>query len=88
MAQQDEAEVRQWCCQYVAGVLKQSVDRVPEDAEFASLGMDSAELLFMVAALEERFGLDLASDTTFEYPSAASLAPFIVAELAAKHRHP
>lgn len=83
-----DAEIRQWCVEYLSRVAKRPPERISHDAEFTSLGLDSAELLFMVSALEDRFGLDLASDTTVEHPTVAALAGFLGAQLAAQRRGP
>jgi acyl carrier protein len=81
-----DAEIRQWCVQYLSRVAKRPPERISHDAEFTSFGLDSAELLFMVSALEDEFGLDLASDTTVEYATVATLARFLTPQLAAKRR--
>ena len=50
-------------------------------AEFASLGLDSAESVFFVAAIEDWLGLELASDTAMEHPTIAQLTRFVASRL-------
>jgi acyl carrier protein len=49
--------------------------------EFASLGLDSAESVFLVAAIEDWLGVELASDTAIEHPTLARLARFVAGRL-------
>ena len=78
--------IRQWCVEYLSRVAKCPPERIGDDTEFTSLGLDSAELLFMVSALEDRFGIDLPSDTTIEYPTVAALTGFLGGQLAKARR--
>ncbi len=73
-----EADVRDWCCQYLARALKLSPGRIDHQATFSRLGLDSAESLFLVAALEDWSGLELASDIAFEHPSVSDLARYVI----------
>ena len=76
-----EADIRTWCCQYLGRVLKLPPERIDHQATFNWLGLDSAESLFLVSALEDWSGLELASDTAVEHPSVAELARYIVGRL-------
>jgi acyl carrier protein len=78
-----EPEIQAWCAAYLRTALK--LPNLPDvGAEFPSLGLDSAESVFLVSAIEDWLGLELASDTALEYPSIAQLARFVAGRLAAK----
>lgn len=80
----DQTMIRSWCRAYLAKVMRVSETQVDDEAPMTALGMDSAELVFMVAALEDQYRLQLASDTTMEFPTIAALAEFIAAEIGAQ----
>ena len=67
-----EAVVRTWCGNYLAKALRIRRDRIEDDVNFAAFGLDSAESVFMVSAIEDWLGLELASETAIEYPSIAN----------------
>ena len=73
-----EAEAGDWCVADLGKALRMKPERIDREASFESLGLDSAEALFMVAALEDWSGLELGSDTAYEHPSVAALARFVV----------
>jgi acyl carrier protein len=75
-----EADIREWCIGYLRKALKQPNGGFDVDAEFVSLGLDSAESVFMIAAIEDWLGLDLASDSAVEHPTIAELAAFVARE--------
>jgi len=73
-----EMAIETWCRAYLAKKLKLSPERIDRDASFDSLGLDSAESVFMVSALEDWSGLELSSDTAIEHPSLAQLSAFLI----------
>ena len=79
-----EGDVQEWCCVYLARALRLKPDKIDQTATFASIGLDSAEALFLVSALEDWSGLELESDTAYEHPSVAALSRFVVERLAAR----
>jgi acyl carrier protein len=79
-----EADIREWCTGYLCKALKQPNAGFDVNAEFVSLGLDSAESVFMIAAIEDWLGLELASDTAVEHSTIADLATFVARELAAQ----
>jgi acyl carrier protein len=79
-----EADVQAWCRAYLAQALRLPPETIDPDASFASIGLDSAEALFLVSALEDWSGLELASDTAYEHPSVSALSRFVIARLAEK----
>jgi acyl carrier protein len=74
-------EIAAWCADYLRRTLKLPDGPVDADAEFPSLGLDSAESVFLVAAIEDWLGLELASDTAVEHPTIAQLASFVADRL-------
>jgi len=79
-----ESEILEWCGAYLRDKLKLSGAAVDKDAEFASLGLDSAESVFLVAAIEDWLGLELSSDTAVEHATPAKLSRFVADKLALK----
>jgi acyl carrier protein len=79
-----EAAVRTWCGDYLAKALRIRRHRIQDDTNFASIGLDSAESVFMVTALEDWLGLELDSETVIEHPSVSELARFIMTRLDAR----
>ncbi|HEX3346634.1 MAG TPA: acyl carrier protein [Acetobacteraceae bacterium] len=73
-----EAQIQDWCCTYLARALRLKAEKIDRTATFASIGLDSAEALFLVSALEDWSGLDLDSDTAYEHPSVAQLSRFVI----------
>jgi acyl carrier protein len=72
-----EPEIQAWCAAYLRKALKLPDSPIDVHAEFASLGLDSAESVFLVAAIEDWLGLELASDTAIEHPTIAQLSRFV-----------
>jgi acyl carrier protein len=81
-----EADIEAWCAAYLRTALKMPGAPIDVHAEFTSLGLDSAESVFFVAAIEDWLGLELASDTAMEYPTIARLTRFVAGLLATKSR--
>ena len=81
-----DADIQAWCAAYLHTALKLSGGPIDVHAEFTSLGLDSAESVFFVAAIEDWLGLELASDTAMEYPTIARLTRFVAGLLATKSR--
>jgi acyl carrier protein len=72
-----EPDIQAWCAAYLRRALKLSDVAIDMHAEFTSLGLDSAESVFFVAAIEDWLGLELASDTAVEHPTIARLTRFV-----------
>ena len=86
MSTTTQPEIRAWCAAYLRRTLKLRDAPIDDDAEFASLGLDSAESVFLVAAIEDWLGVELASDTAIEHPTLARLARCVAGELEAQRR--
>jgi acyl carrier protein len=76
-----QPEIAAWCADYLRRTLKLPDGPIDVNAEFPSLGLDSAESVFLVSAIEDWLGLELASDTAVEHPSITQLAGFIADRL-------
>ena len=76
-----QPEIAAWCADYLRRTLKLPDGPIDVNAEFPSLGLDSAESVFLVSAIEDWLGLELASDTAVDHPTIAQLADFIVDRL-------
>jgi acyl carrier protein len=83
-----EVAVRMWCGDYLAKALQIQRNRIGDDANFAGFGLDSAESVFMVTALEDWLGLELESETAIEHPTVTELARFIMKRLAERSAAP
>ena len=81
-----EADIQAWCAAYLRRALKLPAAPIDVHAEFTSLGLDSAESVFFVAAIEDWLGLELASDTAMENPTIAQLTRFVASRLETKSR--
>jgi acyl carrier protein len=79
-----EVDIREWCIAYLRNALKQPKADFDVHAEFVSVGLDSAESVFMIAAIEDWLGLELASDTAVDHPTIADLARFVAREIEAQ----
>ena len=75
-----ELNIRRWCIDYLAENLKLPPSRIDPQVRFARLGMDSAASVFFLAALEEWLGVELGSETVFDYPSIAELAHYVAGQ--------
>ena len=84
MTARTQAEIEAWCRDYLARALRLKPERIDRTASFASVGLDSAEALFMVSALEDWSGLELDAETAYEHPSVAELSRFVAERLAAR----
>jgi phthiocerol/phenolphthiocerol synthesis type-I polyketide synthase A len=76
-----QAEIAAWCADYLRRSLKLPDSPIDVHTEFPSLGLDSAESVFLVSAIEDWLGLELASDTAVEHPTIAQLASFVADRL-------
>ncbi len=81
-----EPDIQAWCAAYLRKALKLPAANIDVHADFASIGLDSAESVFFVAAIEDWLGLELASDTAMEHPTIADLARFVASRLEAEQR--
>jgi acyl carrier protein len=81
MTKPSEPDIEAWCADYLSKALKLPRASLDVNADFASIGLDSAESVFLVAAIEDWLGVELASDTAMEHPSIKQLAHFVAGRL-------
>jgi acyl carrier protein len=79
-----ESDIKAWCAAYLRKKLRLPDTPIDADAEFVSLGLDSAESVFLVSAIEDWLGVELASDTAIEHPTLAQLARFVASRATAR----
>ncbi len=79
-----EADIQLWCATYLRKALRLNQVVLDINTDFASLGLDSAESVFMVSAIEDWLGLELSSETIMEHHTIANLAKFVVGRFEAR----
>jgi acyl carrier protein len=72
-----ERDIEDWCCKYLAQVLRRAPESIDCHADFDSLGIDSAESVFLVAALETWSGVQLSPEAAIEHPTVTELSQFV-----------
>jgi acyl carrier protein len=76
-----ETDIQLWCAAYLRKALRLKHSIVDINADFAGLGLDSAESVFLVSAIEDWLGLELSSETAIEHRTIANLAHFVACKL-------
>ena len=61
--------LRDWCVDTIARLVDRPGDEIDPDASFASLGLDSANSVQFVLALEDYLGRELDPDLVEKHPS-------------------
>jgi macrolactin polyketide synthase MlnE len=72
-------EISAYCADYLAIVLDVPMKSIHLDAKFPQLGVDSATSIFLVTALEEWLGLEIAPDILLKHQTVADLARHLAA---------
>jgi acyl carrier protein len=72
-----ESAIREWCVKYLARTLDLPDGAMDPDVNFARLGLDSANSVYLIVELEEWLGIELTPDLVFEYPTIAELARYL-----------
>jgi acyl carrier protein len=79
-----EAQIREWCTQELAQILGIAPNQIGHDVKFARLGLDSANAMQLILALEEHLGIELYPETVFDHPTIAELARQLFIEVSGK----
>jgi len=79
-----EAQIREWCAQEVAQILGIASSQIDPDVKFARLGLDSANAMQLILALEEHLGIELYPEMVFDHPTIAELARQLFIEAGGK----
>ena len=77
-----EAEIRDWCIQYLGRTLDLPAESIDPDVKFARFGLDSANSVYLIVELEDWLGLELTPDLVFEHPTIAELAQYLAGRAA------
>ena len=77
-----EAAIRNRCVEYLALTLGLSNDEIEPDVNFARLGLDSANSVYLIVELEEWLELELTPDLLFEHPTISDLARYLAGRAA------
>jgi acyl carrier protein len=78
----DELAIRDWCVKYLARTLDLSDREIEPDVNFARLGLDSANSVYLIVELEEWLGLELTPDLLFEHTTISDLARYLAGRAA------
>jgi acyl carrier protein len=79
-----EAQIREWCAQEIAQILGLAPDQIDHDTKFARLGLDSANAMQLILALEGHLGIELYPETVFDHPTIAELSRQLFIEAGGK----
>lgn len=79
-----EAQIREWCTQEIAQILGITPDQIADDVKFARLGLDSANAMQLILALEEHLGVELYPEMVFDHPTIAELSRQLLIEAGGK----
>jgi acyl carrier protein len=71
------SEIVAWCREYVAQALGVPLEKVDPDAEFDTLGFDSAAAVALVVEVGVWMDLDLEPASLFEYPTISAFAEYL-----------
>ena len=80
--QRTEAEIRDWCLDYIKRTQNDPTAAVGTDVSFAAMGLDSATSAYFVVELEEWLGFELDPEIVFDHPTIADLARYVAARQA------
>jgi acyl carrier protein len=69
-----EAELVDWCVQFVAELLERAPRDVDPQARFSRVGVDSTMAVQLIVALEDKLRLALPPDLILDYPSISRLS--------------
>ena len=77
-----EAAIRNRCVEYLALTLGLSNEEIEPDVNFARLGLDSANSVYLLVELEEWLELELTPELLFEHPTISDLARYLAGRAA------
>jgi acyl carrier protein len=69
-----EAEIRDFCLDYLRKNLEIPPDEIVPEANFARLGLDSGNSVHFLVGLEEWLGRELDPEVIYDHPTVADLA--------------
>ena len=74
-----EAEIRDFCLDYLRKSLEIPAEEAVPEANFARLGLDSGNSVHFLVGLEEWLGRELDPEVLYEHPTVAELARHLAA---------
>ena len=75
-----EAEIRDFCLDYLRKTLDVPADEVVAEASFAQLGLDSGNSVHFLVGLEEWLDRELDPEVLYQHTTVADLARHLAAE--------
>lgn len=72
-----KAAIVTWCQEYLAGLLRIPAEAVNPHADFDRLGVDSALAVSLLMELEERYDVELPTETLFAEPTLNAVAEYL-----------
>jgi acyl carrier protein len=75
-----EAEIRDFCLDYLRKNLDIPADEIVPEANFARLGLDSGNSIHFLVGLEEWLGRELDPEVIYQHPTVGDLARHLAAE--------
>lgn len=75
---QGVATIRNWLVQRIADELSVESVQIPDDKPIYSLGVDSMQIVTLVAALEDELGIRFHHNPIEDHPTIAALAAYAI----------
>ena len=73
----DSGELSRWICEHIAAALDKPVNQIDINANFLSLGLDSAISVSFMMDLSEKVGHELSPTLVYDYPNIRQLVNYI-----------
>ena len=84
MTSRSEAEIRDWCADYLARTLELPPAAIAPEIKFARLGLDSARAAHFVLELEDWLNTELDLEMIGDHPTLAELASYLASRMRAE----
>ncbi|MFJ4685555.1 acyl carrier protein [Streptomyces sp. NPDC091377] len=81
-----EAELREWLCAYLTEELRLPPDAIDPDQPMSVYGLDSVRAITLITEAEDRLGCELDPNALWEFPTVASFAGLLAAQVSAEDR--
>ena len=75
-----EAEIRDFCLDYLRKTLDLPAEEITAEASFASLGLDSGNSIHFLVGLEEWLDQELDPEVLYQHTSVGALAHHLAAD--------
>jgi acyl carrier protein len=74
------AEIQRWIIEQLAATLQVSPDQIQIDQPVLSYGIDSMQVVGIIANLEDKLGIRFSSNPLDDYPTIEALSHFLTNE--------